>query len=231
MKILLTNDDGIDAPGLAALVEAAYGLGELIVVAPDQHLSGCSHQVTTHRPLEVREVGTNRYCIDGTPADCVRLALLHLAPDIDWVLSGINDGGNLGVDVWMSGTVAAAREAALLGKPAIAISQYRQRKEMFNIQRASVWTATILRELLEREQQAATFWNVNLPDPEGSPALPPRVDCLVDHQPLAVAYESRDGKYHYRGNYQQRQRLAGLDVDVCFSGGVSVTQIRLCSVV
>jgi 5'-nucleotidase len=96
MKILLTNDDGIDAPGINALAEAMEGLGEVVIVAPDQAVSGCSHRATTHEALRVEERGERRYAVAGSPADCVRLAMLHLADDAEWVLSGVNDGGNLG---------------------------------------------------------------------------------------------------------------------------------------
>lgn len=117
MHILVTNDDGIDAPGLAALVEVARSLGEVTIVAPHCHRSGCSHAATSDQSLHLVERGPRHFALCGTPVDCVRVALLHLDPRIELVLSGINDGGNLGVDVLMSGTVAAAREAALLGRP------------------------------------------------------------------------------------------------------------------
>src|SRR5262249_57858395 len=122
MKLLLTNDDGVFAPGLEALAEAAAELGEVLVVAPASHLSGCGHRVTTHGPIRVEQVAPGRVAVDGTPGDCVRVALHDLMPDADWVLSGINHGGNLGADVHHSGTVAAAREAVLHGRPAIALS-------------------------------------------------------------------------------------------------------------
>ena len=92
MKLLLTNDDGIEAPGLCVLEQVAQEFGEVVVVAPDRHLSGCSHQVTTHQPLRITEQAANRFAVGGTPADCVRLGLLHVAPDADWVFSGVNDG-------------------------------------------------------------------------------------------------------------------------------------------
>src|SRR5262245_18020009 len=126
MKILLTNDDGIDAPGIVTLHQIATQFGDSVIVAPHVALSGCSHQVTTDRPIRVTTLANNRHSIDGTSSDCVRIGLLQFATDVDWVLSGINDGGNMGVDVFMSGTVAAAREATLLGKKAVAISQYRR---------------------------------------------------------------------------------------------------------
>ncbi len=226
MKILLTNDDGIDAPGLAALENAARSLGELLIVAPDQHLSGCSHQTTTDRDLELRELSANRFSLDGTPADCVRVALLHLASDIDVVLSGINDGGNLGVDVFMSGTVAAAREAALFGKQALAISQYRRRGSVFNSARAADWARDVIATLLTQAHEPATFWNINLPDP-AKEGQPPIVNCHVDGCRLPVAFERTESRFKYRGNYQARERGEGSDVAHCFAGAITVTQIRL----
>src|SRR5688572_2565088 len=104
MKLLLTNDDGIHAEGLTALAEAAKGLGEVIVVGPDETLSGCSHRVTTDRAFRVQLVGTDRYAVAGTPADCVRVGLARVAPHVTWVLSGINHGANVGADVYHSGT-------------------------------------------------------------------------------------------------------------------------------
>src|SRR5262249_26291514 len=127
MRFLLTNDDGVDAPGLKVLFVAAEPLGDAVVVAPAEHHSGCSHQVTTRQPLRVAEHAARRFAVDGTPADCVRVALHALAPAAEWVLSGINAGGNLGADVYVSGTVAAAREAVLHGRPAVAVSQYLKR--------------------------------------------------------------------------------------------------------
>src|SRR5262245_42279778 len=127
MKLLLTNDDGIDAPGLEALLGAAAALGEAVVVAPDEHLSGCSHRVTTGRPIRVERRGEGRHAVCGTPADCVRVGLHGLAPEARWVLAGINEGGNLGADVHHSGTVAAVREAVLHGVPGIALSHYHRR--------------------------------------------------------------------------------------------------------
>src|SRR4051794_1097407 len=108
--LLLTNDDGIEAPGLAALYAAAEGPGARWVVAPTGHYSGCGHVVTTHAPVTIVRQGRDRFGVDGTPADCVRMALHHLEPGLSWVLSGINAGGNLGTDTHHSGTVAAVRE-------------------------------------------------------------------------------------------------------------------------
>ncbi len=131
MRFILTNDDGIDAEGLAALAQAAATLGPAVWVAPDSHHSG--------RPIRLSRRDEFRWAIDGTPADCVRVALAHVAPDADWVLSGANHGGNLGADVFHSGTVAAVREAALHGKPGVALSQYRRRGLDVDWARAAGW--------------------------------------------------------------------------------------------
>src|SRR5947209_1509937 len=163
MRLLLTNDDGIAAPGIEALFQAAVQLGEPVVVAPTDALSGCSHRVTTDGPIRIRDEGPGRYAVDGTPADCVRVALHRLVPDAAWVLSGINAGGNLGADVHYSGTVAAVREAVLHGWPGIAVSQYRKRALPFDWRRATAWTVAVLRDLLQRPWTPGTLWNINLP--------------------------------------------------------------------
>src|SRR5437764_829549 len=163
MNQLQTNDDGIDAPGLAALAEAATGLGELHVVAPAEAHSGCSHRVTTHAPLVVEPRDAGRTAVHGTPADCVRVALYRDPDRVDWVLAGINAGGNLGADVYLSGTVAAVREGVLYGKPGVAVSYFKRRELEYDWARAARWLRTLLRGLLGRPWRPGQFWNVNLP--------------------------------------------------------------------
>jgi len=228
MKLLLTNDDGIDAEGLAALAQAAAPLGTAIWVAPDSHHSGCGHRVTTDRPLKLRQLDASRWSLDGTPADCVRVALAHAAPDVDWVLSGINHGGNLGVDVFHSGTVAAVREAALHGKPAIALSHYRRRgAEGTDWPRVAGWARQVLALLLDRPIQPGTFWNVNLPHPLAGADEPRIVFCPLEAGPLPLCFRSEGDLLHYSGNYHERHRQPGTDVDVCFSGHIAVTQLAV----
>src|SRR5260370_30058625 len=123
MRFILTNDDGIDAPGLRALEEAARQIGEVIVVAPAEPQSGCSHRVTTSALIRIHPAGPNRFAVEATPADCVRVALHRFGPEPTWVLSGVNEGGNLGADVHHSGTVAAVRAARLHGWTAAALPQ------------------------------------------------------------------------------------------------------------
>ncbi len=227
MKLLLTNDDGIEARGLVALSRAVAPLGTSVVVAPDRHLSGCSHQATTARPLDLKQLANGWYTVDGSPVDCARLGLVRVAPDAEWVLSGVNEGGNMGADVFLSGTVAAAREACLLGKPAIAISQYVRRRPI-DWEQTADWARRVIEALLGEPPAPGSFWNVNLPQPEmGDTQMPPLVHCPVDPHPLPVAYELLDGKLHYRGRYQDRVRLAEHDVAVCFAGQIAVSQIGL----
>ncbi len=228
MRILLTNDDGIDAPGIAALAEVASRFGECTVLAPRDHHSGCGHRATTHEPLQLSEVGPGRFMLDGTPVDCVRVALAHWGDAVDLVISGINEGGNLGCDVYYSGTVAAAREGAFLGTPSVAISQFRRQKQV-DWEQAKRWSAVVLANLLEQPFKPGTVWNVNLPDgvdvaPGGQPEL---VYCEVDDHPLPVLYREEDGRLHYAGRYVDRVRTPGHDVDVCFSGRISLSEYHV----
>src|SRR5215472_1195644 len=121
--ILVTNDDGIHAGGLAALAGALGELGEVWVIAPEREQSACGHALTLHRPIRAVSMGERRFAVNGTPSDCVNLAVLGFMPERPvLVASGINHGANLGDDVTYSGTVSAAMEATLLGVPAIAVS-------------------------------------------------------------------------------------------------------------
>jgi 5'-nucleotidase len=227
MKFLLTNDDGIDAPGLAALAEVAAGLGDVAVVAPVATHSGCSHRVTTHEPILVDLRGDRRAAVRGTPADCVRVALHRYCPDFDWVLAGINAGGNLGADVYLSGTVSAVREAVLHGRPGIAFSCYKRRELDFDWPRAARWVRRLLPDLLARPWEPGVFWNVNLPHPPGGAADPDAVWCRLDPHPLPLSFRDDGGGLFYDGNYHGRQRTPGRDVDVCFRGQIAVTRLNL----
>lgn len=227
MKFLLTNDDGIDAPGLDALARAAAGLGHAVWIAPHIHLSGCSHRVTTGQPIRVEMRGDRRFALEGTPADCVRVGLAHLAPEVDWILAGLNEGGNLGADVHHSGTVAAVREAALHGKPGIALSQYRKRGLELDWDRAIRWMQSVLQELLQRPWTPGAFWNVNLPHLANGDPEPKVVHCPLEPGPLPLSFRADGDFFHYDGNYHGRGRKAGSDVDVCFGGDIAVTELRL----
>jgi 5'-nucleotidase len=227
MRILITNDDGVNAPGLMALSRAATGLGNIIIAAPKLAVSGCAHSTTTDRALHVERCSNETYAVDGTSADCVRIAFHNFETPFDWVLSGINHGGNLGVDAYYSGTVAAVREAALYGVPGIAISQYHNHPLTDqDWERAATWADVILKKLTAKASRPGTFWNVNLPSVSWEKDLPNMVFCSLDPSPLPLSFESgKDGSYKYNGKYSHRQRQDGSDVDVCFRGSISVTEV------
>lgn len=228
MKLLLSNDDGIDAPGLEALLAAARTLGDPVVVAPAGPQSGVSHAVTWESAVHVEPRGAGRFAVHGTPADCARLGLLKLAPDARWVLSGINHGGNLGADVHYSGTVAAVREAVLHGWPGVAVSHYHRSGLEYDWERAAGWVARVLAELLGRPIEKGRFYNVNLPHLDPGTADPEVVFCPLDPNPLPLSYRhEEDGRSFYNGEYHMRERTEGSDVDVCFKGRIAVTEIRL----
>jgi 5'-nucleotidase len=228
MKLLLSNDDGIDAPGLQALVCAARMLGDPVVVAPAEPQSGVSHAVTSHGPVRIEPRGEKRFAVYGTPADCARVGLLKLVPNAKWVLSGINHGGNLGADVHYSGTVAAVREAVLHGWPGAAVSQYRRKGVESDWERAAKWVARVLADLLARPTEPGLFYNVNLPHLAPTDDDPEVVFCPLDPHPLPLSYRhEQDSGLHYDGDYHARRRTLGADVDVCFGGRIAVTAIRL----
>ena len=228
MKLLLSNDDGIDAPGLTALLSAARKLGDPVVVAPAGPQSGVSHAVTAHGPVRIEPRGDKRFAVYGTPADCARIGLLRLVPNAKWVLSGINHGGNLGADVHYSGTVAAVREAVLHGWPGAAVSHYRRKGMEFDWERAANWVARVLADLLARPTEPGLFYNVNLPHLGPADDDPEIVFCPLDPHPLPLSYRhEQDSELYYDGDYHARQRTRGADVDVCFGGRIAVTAIRL----
>ncbi|MDX2099164.1 MAG: 5'/3'-nucleotidase SurE [Leptolyngbyaceae cyanobacterium bins.59] len=223
--IVLTNDDGIDAPGLQALRKAVDD--RCIVIAPQEHLSGCGHQVTTTRPIAVERRSDRAFAVAGTPADCVRLAVSHLCPEVKWVLSGINAGGNLGADTYISGTVAAVREAALHGVPAIAISHYRKGNRSYHWEMAAQWTAKVVESLMQQPPEPGSFWNVNLPHLEPGEPEPEQVFCPLSTRPLPIHYKLDGDCFVYAGDYSLREREPDSDIDICFSGRIAMTQVWL----
>ncbi len=232
MKFLLTNDDGIDALGLSLLSEVCADLGEVTVVAPENEQSGVGHRVHTRGPLKMAEracqagQSARRYALSGTPADCARIGLRALALSADWVLSGLNHGGNLGVDIHMSGTVAGAREGAILGCQALAISQVLSARHPPDVARTRRLTERVVRELVRKPLGRGLLYNVNLPfAPESDE--PEIVVCTPDPSPHDVRYASVEGGYEYAGVFLNRPRQAGLDVDIVFAGKIAVSVLSI----
>ena len=163
MVILVSNDDGIDAAGINAVVEALTSLGEVWVVAPDREQSAASHSLSLHRPLRVKCVGPHRYAVDGTPTDCINLAINGIMPTRpSLVVSGINHGANLADDVTYSGTVSAAMEGTLLGVRSIAVSLVGNDGTDFRA--AAAFTTRLAEVVLRRGLPRDTLLNVNVPD-------------------------------------------------------------------
>jgi 5'-nucleotidase len=237
MHLLLTNDDGIDAEGLAALEAAVSDLPDcrVSIVAPESEQSMCGHCVTTSRHLVVRRHGCERWAVAGPSADCVRVALfgLHLKPD--WILSGVNAGGNMGQDLVISGTVAAAREAAYHGVKAMAFSHYLIEGIQVDWHRVAEWTRQVFDHLRMEPLGDAELWNVNFPHhPPGPRPLPDMRHCHPARSPLKVNYHTiphaaGDDVHHfqYNASYAERPQDAGSDVEACFGGSVSISKIRL----
>ncbi len=233
MKFLLTNDDGYQADGIAALKDATSGFGESVIVAPSRGYSGCGHQITDKSLIRTEPGGEGVHIIHGTPADCTRLGLLQIAPDVDWVLSGINEGANLAGDIFMSGTAAAAREATISGRKAIAFSQYlRQPEYLQDWKRTTRWTQKVMTTLFDMKLEDGCFWNVNFPVLNADAPDPELEFCRHDISQVDLNYDWTDEGAIYRGQFKNRGYLPGRDIAVCLSGKISVTKLALdCSVV
>ena len=228
MKIILTNDDGIEAPGFGALLGCTKSLGDIITVAPQKAQSGVGHRVTTRAPILVNQIGQNQYSVEGTPADCARIALKEIVTNADWLISGINAGANLGSDVYNSGTVAAAREAAILGYPAIAISQYISKDREVDWEISGHHAGVVLKMLLDREPGPENYWNVNLPHPIKKE--PPLIYhfCRLDTNPHKYTYRKNGKEFIYSGTIHERPRDPGKDVAVCFDERkIAITRLTL----
>lgn len=194
MNLLLTNDDGIFAPGLQALHQRLASRHDVAVVAPDQERSAVGHGITLHHPLRASQVALNAhfqgYAVNGTPADCVKLGmveLLAIRPDL--VLSGINPGANVGVNVNYSGTVAAAKEAALLGLPAIAVSV--QGRNVVNYEAAAAFAESLAETVIRQGLPQGTFLNVNIPN--------------VPFTDISGTVVSRQGTGMYEDRFEKRR--------------------------
>jgi 5'-nucleotidase len=162
-RILVTNDDGVHSEGIKALADALTHLGDVTVVAPMQEASAIGHALTLRRPLRIETIAPKTFGIDGTPTDCVNLAISHVMKEKpDLIVSGINKGWNLGDDVTYSGTVSGALEGALLGIPSIAVST-QNRRNQFEFGPSAKAAATVAELVLERGIPKFTFLNINVP--------------------------------------------------------------------
>ena len=217
--LILTNDDGWDAPGLAALRQAAAALGRCRIVAPVGPMSGCGHRVTTHEPLVVTRPSEGCMAVAGTPADCVRLALDHLAPAPNWVLAGINAGGNLGTDIHHSGTVAAVREAAIHGVPGIALSHYIARGRVVDWHRAGALGGGDLAPADGTTMGTGNILERQFPPPRARAARARGRFLPARPSPLPLRYRVEGDRSVYAGDYQSRRAGRGPTSTSVSAGG------------
>jgi len=236
MRILLTNDDGIDAPGLAALRNIAAELSDDVwVVAPETNQSGKGHSLSLHEPLRMRQIDDKAYAVRGTPTDSVIMAVRHVMRDgkPDLVLSGVNRGANMAEDMTYSGTIAGAIEGTLCGIRSVALSQ------AFGSSRTPYWETAIkeapglIRKLLEVDWPESTLMNVNFPDRKPDDVLGLRVTQQGRRDPGLLSIDARDdtwGEPYYWLAYERRRSVgvaAGSDLEAVYGGYISVTPLYI----
>lgn len=238
MHILVTNDDGVQAPGLLALVQALRALGDVTVLAPDKNWSASGHVKTLHRPLRVNEVtladGSAALASDGAPSDCVALALLGLVPrKIDVVVSGINPHANLGHDVTYSGTVTAAMEAAIAGLPGIAVSLDSPVgfKGKVDYTLAADVARLVVEQLVMGQDCGGLLLNVNVPlvlAAELKGWMFTRQGQRVYHDELVRRVDPQNRPYYWIGGKAPTGIAdAGTDIGALAAGYVSITPLKL----
>ncbi len=231
MLIMVTNDDGIHAPGILALAEALRELGTVIVVAPDRERSAAGHSLTLHSPLRVYELRAGFFAVDGTPTDCVNMGIHNLLPvRPDLVVSGINHGPNLGDDVTYSGTVAAAMEANLMGIPAIAVSLGTYERHG-HFDAAAQVAVRVARQVLDHGLPADTFLNVNCPDCPADEMQPPLITRQGTRSFIGKIVDKTDPrgrKYYWIGSEEPDfNDEPGTDFHALNRKHVSITPLHL----
>jgi 5'-nucleotidase len=239
MRILLTNDDGIHAPGLVALETIAKALSQdIIVVAPETDQSGVSHSLSLSEPMRLRRISDNRYAVRGTPTDCVIMGVQHLLKDKrpDLVLSGVNRGQNIAEDVTYSGTIAGAMEGTLLGIPSIALSQAHGIGSQGVGPRwtcAETHAPSIIRKLLAHGFAKGVLFNVNFPDCE--PGEITGISATIQGQRDQAALMDVVERQDFRGNpyywlaflKEKPTPINGTDLWAMFEKRISVTPLKL----
>ena len=232
MLILVTNDDGIYAPGLQALAKSLKGLGRIVVVAPDREQSAVSHALTLHRPLRITALGQNRFAVDGTPADCVTLGvneILKKKPDL--IISGVNCGGNMGNDVHYSGTVSAAIEGVLMKIPAVAVSLVAEDDTHPYFETAARVACRILPKLLPILQRRSVAININVPNRPYHRLKGLQLTELGQRDYGNILFQKVDprGKKYYwiSGDRNSFARIQGTDCVAVGLGRVSITPLRV----
>ena len=227
----MSNDDGFRSEGIIALSEALRPLGTVYVVAPDRERSAAGHSLTLSHPLRVEKVGHRIYAVDGTPTDCVNLAVNGILrrKKIDILVSGINKGGNMGDDITYSGTVSAAMEGTLLGIPSVAVSLVSRNHFRFDV--AAEFAARVARKVLARRLPKDTLLNVNLPNVPKSEIRGVKVTRQGKRVYGEAVVEKRDprGRKYYwiGGDTLQTMDIPGSDLEAVERNYISITPIHL----
>jgi 5'-nucleotidase len=238
MHILVTNDDGVSAPGLLALAQAMQTLGKVTILAPDRNWSASGHVKTMHRPLRVKETrledGLMGYASDGAPSDCVALAILGFIPEkVDLVVSGINPNANIGHDVTYSGTVTAAMEAAICGLPGIAVSldAPEHHKGLLDFGPAASFAQTVVSNVIRNGLKKGILLNINVPYQSKSEFKGFRITrqgLRVYRDRLESRLDPRGVPYYWIGGEAPTGiPEVGTDVGALSEGYVSVTPLKL----
>ena len=230
VRILVTNDDGIASPGVHALATALRVLGDVWVVAPDRERTAVGHAVTLHKPLRITNIDRRVFMVNGTPVDCVNLALAKVLPGQPaLIVSGINRGVNLGDDVMYSGTVSAALEGTILGIPSMAVSQ--EGLNSFRFEVGARYAARVADQVLRHGLPPETILNVNIPDVPARSIKGVRVTCLSRRRfdnPIVEKVDPRGRKYYWiAGTRKSWSRRKDADHEALEQHMVSVTPIHL----
>jgi 5'-nucleotidase len=226
-KILVTNDDGIHSAGIIALAEALEPLGDVLVVAPAHEMSAASHSLTLTRPLRIEKIDDRHYSVDGTPTDCITLAMNHLLKDRPpaIVVSGINKGGNLGDDVTYSGTVAGALEASIYGLPGIAVSLVQRTN--FDFSYAAIFVSGLVSKVFNDGLPRGTLLNVNVPPGPIRGVQVTRQGTKILKPTIIEGTDPRQRKYYWIGEESLTwNEEAGTDYEALRHGMVSITPLR-----
>ncbi|MBT6607030.1 MAG: 5'/3'-nucleotidase SurE [Rhodospirillaceae bacterium] len=233
-RVLISNDDGIHAPGLKVLERVAKKLfKEVWVVAPETEQSAASHSLTIRMPLRIRRLSPKRFAVDGTPTDSVLLGVQEVMKDNppDLVLSGINRGGNLGEDVTYSGTVAAAMEGTLLGIPSVALSQHYQDRQTVSWATAEHWTADVIKRLVKAGWPKGVLMNVNFPDVPAKQVTGIEVVRQGRRKiggDLMAGTDPRGDQYFWIGAQRDEESSrGGTDLGAVNAGAIAVTPLTM----
>ncbi len=233
-RVLVSNDDGINAPGLKLLESVLAPIaGEIWVVAPETEQSASSHSLTLRRPLRIRKLSGHRFAVDGTPTDSVLMAINELMTETppDLVISGINRGGNLGEDVTYSGTVAAAMEGTLLGVPSLAFSQIYDDNHPVKWATAETWASRVLKKLMAESWPAGVLVNVNFPDVTAGRVTGIEITRQGRRKigsDMARGTDPRGEPYYWIGAQRREERYRrGTDLEAVRRGAISVTPLTM----